>query len=94
VTHLGWSDSLTVAESGRVRAVLAAAHAADGVGPVSDDVALAVRPGAAPAAGRGHLLAAGPADDISGYAHLAPASVTTPAVANGPSPPPLWRPGP
>jgi mycothiol synthase len=74
VTHLGWSDSLSVAESGRVRAVLAAAHAADGVGPVSDDVALAVRPGAAPAAGRGHLLAAGPADDISGYAHLAHAS--------------------
>ncbi|MDT3438693.1 MULTISPECIES: mycothiol synthase [unclassified Pseudofrankia] len=76
MTSLGWSDSLTVAESDGVKSVVAAAHAADGVGPVSDDVALTVRPGSSPAPGRFHLLAAdpdpaSPESDVAGYAHLA-----------------------
>ncbi|ONH30225.1 mycothiol synthase [Pseudofrankia asymbiotica] len=79
MTSLGWSDSLTAAESDAVRSVVAAAHAADGVGPVSDDVALTVRPGSGAAPGRFHLLAADPtaagpaaaASDVAGYAHLA-----------------------
>ncbi|OHV41645.1 MULTISPECIES: mycothiol synthase [Pseudofrankia] len=81
MTSLGWSDSLTAAESAEVNSVVAAAHAADGVGPVSDDVALTVRPGAGPTPGRFHLLATDPAaggsaassaaSDVTGYAHLA-----------------------
>jgi len=82
VTFLRWSDSLTAVDAGGVSVLVTAASAADGVKPVSDDVALTIRPEAGPTPGRSHLLAAGSAEgtegtegteagDVAGYAHLA-----------------------
>jgi mycothiol synthase len=69
VSALSWSDSLTAGQAADVEALVAAAQSADGVGPVSDDVALTLRPGAGAAPHRSHLVAT---DDeaATGYAQL------------------------
>ncbi|WP_307875467.1 mycothiol synthase [Frankia nepalensis] len=73
MTFPRWSDMLTAAEVGGIGALLAAARAADGVSPVSDDVSLTIRAGTAATPGRSHLLAADGDDEngVTGYAHLA-----------------------
>jgi mycothiol synthase len=68
---LSWVDGLSADEAGEVDALVAAARTADGVGPVSDDVALTLRPGAGPVPGRSHLIATAEAGDVAGYAQLA-----------------------
>ncbi|MBL7490351.1 mycothiol synthase [Frankia sp. AgB1.9] len=67
---LSWSDSLPAGQAAGVGTLVAAAQAADGVGPVSDDVALTLRPGAGASPDRSHLVAADEAGAITGYAQL------------------------
>ncbi|WP_045877350.1 mycothiol synthase [Pseudofrankia sp. DC12] len=67
---LSWSDSLPAGLAAGVGALVAAARTADGVGPVSDDVALTLRPGPGASPGRSHLVAADDAG-VVGYAQLA-----------------------
>jgi mycothiol synthase len=67
-----WTDSLTAAQAADLAALVAAAQAADGVRPFSDDVMLTIRPGVQAVPGRSHLLAlAGDGARVSGYAQLA-----------------------
>ncbi len=67
---LSWSQSLTTGQVAEIGALVAAAHAADGVGPVSDDVALTLRPGVE-VPGRSHLVATDADGVLRGYAQLA-----------------------
>lgn len=82
MTSLTWQSTLSGADVDGVESLLVAAERADGCGPVSEDVRLALRPGLPVGAGR-HLLAMrtvtggssalSGADDpreIVGYAHL------------------------
>lgn len=70
VSALSWSDSLTAGQAAEVGALVTAAQSADGVGPVSDDVALTLLPGAGAAPHRSHLVATEDAV-VTGYAQLA-----------------------
>ena len=72
MADLRWTDSLTATEAAQVAALVAAARAADGVKPLSDDVMLTIRPDAEASPGRSHLLAGfdGPLGTV-GYAQLA-----------------------
>jgi len=67
---LNWSRRLTTSQAAEVGALVMAAHAADGVGPVSDDVALRLRPDL-DAPGRSHLISTDTDGAVRGYAHLA-----------------------
>jgi mycothiol synthase len=69
-------DPVTVTESGllsrqeaeEVRALVAAAQAADGVAPLSEDALFKVRPDAV--TGAAHFVAAKPGGEVAGYAQL------------------------
>jgi mycothiol synthase len=67
VTSLSWHESLPAAAADQVRALAAAAAAADGVGPLSEQARLLLRPGAP----RGHhLVAEDGTGAVAGYAAL------------------------
>jgi len=72
---LSWSRRLTTSQVAEVGALVTAARAADGVGPVSDDVALTLRPDL-DAPGRSHLISTDTDGTVRGYAHLARAGDT------------------
>ncbi|ABD09828.1 acetyltransferase [Frankia casuarinae] len=65
MTSLSWQQTLSAMDVDDIVSLLAAAERADGTGPVSEDVRLALRPGLRIGAGR-HLLAVSAAADTSG----------------------------
>ncbi|MFS0898743.1 mycothiol synthase [Mycolicibacterium litorale] len=76
MTSLVWRTGLTEDEQRRIREVIAAATAADGVAPVGDQVLREL-----PADRTRHLLALDSDEQIVGYLDLAPASDTAPPMA-------------
>ena len=75
---IGWHRALSDADQQRIRDLIAAASAHDGVAPVGDQVLREL-----PADRTRHLLAIDgqDGDDLAGYLNLAPASAEAPALA-------------
>lgn len=75
MTSIGWREHLSDAEQRQIRAVIAAAEAADGIAPVGDQVLREL------AHTRTRHLLAADGDEVVGYLDLTPAGEDTPAMA-------------
>ncbi len=87
MTEIGWRTALTAADQHRIRELIAAATANDGVAPVGDQVLREL------STDRTRHLLAVDGDDVVGYLNLTPASAEAPAMAELVVQPPARRRG-